>query len=145
MGFLVCVLDGDILRSGINSDLSLSKDDRKENIRRTAHIAKIVSDVGVITICSLISPYKDLRDHARFIIGNDFKEIFVKCPVAECKKRDPKGLYAKQERGEIFGLTGVDAEYEEPLSPDLIIETDKYDINYCVDSIIDLILKNLRA
>jgi len=139
LGFLVCILDGDKLRQGLNSDLSLSEKDRKENIRRTAHVAKLFSETGIVVICSLISPYIKARELARSIIGAEFKEIYIKCPIEECKKRDPKGLYAKHDRGEIKGLTGIDAPYEEPLSPDLVIETDKKDIKECVNLIVRLL------
>jgi len=145
LGYLTCNLDGDVLRKGLNSDLSFSEADRKENIRRVAHTTKLLSDLGIITICGFISPYRDSRDFVRGIIGSSFKEIYVKCPIEECERRDPKGLYAKQRSGRMKGLTGIDAPYEEPLQAELVLETNKFDVDTCATKVIELIKKDLNG
>ena len=123
LGRLVTVLDGDNLRTGLNSDLGFTETDRVENIRRTAEVAKIFAETGIVVAVSLISPYRQDRARARDIIRPDrFAEIFVSTPLSICEKRDPKGLYKKARSGEIPNFTGIDAPYEEPLSPDLVVE-----------------------
>ena len=115
-------LDGDNLRHGLNGDLGFSADDRAENVRRTAHAARLLADAGVVAIASLVSPYAADRAAARAShdeTGLDFVEVWVSTPVEECERRDPKGLYAKARAGEITGFTGVDDPYEAPGSPDL--------------------------
>lgn len=125
-GYLTQLLDGDNLRTGINSNLGFSEADRLENIRRAAETAKLFLNCGIITICSFISPTRQIRELARNIIGeNDFLEVYVNCPIEECERRDVKGLYAKARRGEIKQFTGIDAPFEEPLSPFIEIHTDK--------------------
>ena len=117
-------LDGDNLRTGLNNNLGFSDEDRIENIRRTAEVAKILADNGVIVICSLITPKGMLRDLARGILSRDFFEIHVKASYQTCSERDPKGLYAKAESGEIKAFPGRDAEFEAPQDPDLTIDTE---------------------
>jgi bifunctional enzyme CysN/CysC len=117
-------LDGDNLRHGLNGNLGFSAEDRAENVRRTAHAARLLADAGVVAIVSLVSPYAADRDAARAVhaeAGIDFLEVFVDTPLEECERRDPKGLYAKARRGEISGFTGVDDPYEAPSSPDLVL------------------------
>ena len=118
------ILDGDNLRHGLNADLGFSADDRAENIRRTAEVAALFADAGVVVVCSLISPMRADRDAARDVHTKadlPFTEVFVDTPLAECEARDPKGLYAKARAGEIAEFTGVSAPYEPPLTPDLHI------------------------
>lgn len=118
------ILDGDNLRHGLNADLGFSPDDRAENIRRTAEVAALFADAGVVVVCSLISPMRADRDAARGVHAKadlPFTEVFVDTPLAECEARDPKGLYAKARTGEIPEFTGVSAPYEPPLTPDLHI------------------------
>ena len=118
------ILDGDNLRHGLNADLGFSAEDRAENIRRTAEVAALFADAGVVVICSLISPMRADRDAARAVHAKadlPFTEVFVDTPLAECEARDPKGLYAKARAGEIAEFTGVSAPYEPPLTPDLHI------------------------
>jgi adenylylsulfate kinase len=141
LGYLTYVLDGDNIRTGLNSDLTLQEHHRHENVRRIAEVAALFADSGVIVICAVISPLSEMRKTARRIIGKDFCEIYIKCSLEECKKRDPKGLYAKQERGEIIGLTGVDAPYNVPESPELILETDKEDVSSCIEKVISFLKK----
>jgi bifunctional enzyme CysN/CysC len=117
-------LDGDNLRHGLNENLGFSAEDRTENVRRTAHAARLLADAGTISVVSLVSPYAADRAAARQAheaAGLEFVEIFVDTPVEECERRDPKGLYAKARAGEIEGMTGVDDPYEAPTSPDLVL------------------------
>jgi adenylyl-sulfate kinase len=118
------LLDGDNLRHGLNGNLGFEPGDRKENIRRTAHVARLFADAGVVALVSLVSPYREDRALARSLHADDglpFLEVWVSTSAEECARRDPKGLYARARRGEIKGLTGVDAPYEEPEHPDLEI------------------------
>jgi len=115
-------LDGDNLRHGLNGNLGFSPQDRAENVRRTAHAAKLLADAGTIAIVSLVSPYAADRELARQVHADDdlpFLEVYVNTPLEECERRDPKGLYAKARAGEITGFTGVDAPYEPPAAPDV--------------------------
>lgn len=137
---LCYILDGDILRKGLNADLGLSQEDRDENIRRISEVANILADAGLIVICAVISPYSLTRQKARESAKVRFFEVYVKCSVEECSKRDTKGLYAKQRKGIIKGLTGVDAPYEEPTNAEIVIETDKYSVDKCVKDIIENII-----
>ncbi len=123
-GYTVQVLDGDNIRSGINNNLGFSLEDREENIRRIAEIAKLYAQTGVITLCSFISPTRSIRKQAKKIIGEkDFLEIYVDTPLKICEKRDVKGLYAKARAGELPGFTGIDSPYEKPRHPFLRIGT----------------------
>jgi adenylylsulfate kinase len=122
-GKYVIILDGDNLRSGLNADLGFSDEDRNENIRRTAEVAKILSNNGAIVVLSLITPQEIFRAKAREIIGENYKEIFIKADFETCQKRDVKGLYAKQAKGEIKYFTGVGSDFVDPLNPDLLIDT----------------------
>ncbi|REK61240.1 MAG: adenylyl-sulfate kinase [Brevibacillus sp.] len=118
------VLDGDNIRHGLNRGLGFSTADRKENIRRIAEVAKLFVDAGVIVLTAFISPFREDRELARGLVEPDeFVEIYVKCPLEECERRDPKGLYRKARSGEIAEFTGITSPYEEPLSPELIVES----------------------
>ena len=124
-GCYCTVLDGDNVRHRLNKNLGFSPDDRKENIRRIGEVAKLFADIGIIVFAAFISPYAEDRDDARALSEpGRFVEVFCKCTVDECARRDPKGLYEKARRGEIKGFTGVDAPYEEPSNPELVIDTD---------------------
>jgi len=125
-GRYVVILDGDNFRHGLNSDLGFSDDDRCENVRRVAEVAKMFAAQGVITIVSVITPKRSLREQARKIIGNKFREIFIKASYETCAQRDPKGLYAKVAAGQIKQFTGKDSGFEEPDSADLILETESH-------------------
>lgn len=121
---LTKVLDGDNIRLGINNNLSFNDDDRLENVRRTAEIAKLFVECGVVTICCLVSPTIKIRKLAKKIIGqSDFYEIFINTPLKQCKKRDTKGLYKKAENGMVKNFTGVSAPYQAPTKPILSIPT----------------------
>lgn len=118
------VLDGDDLRHGLCGDLGFSLDDRRENVRRAAHAAKLFFDAGHVVICALISPIAVVRAAARATVpGGRFFEVYVQCPLAECRRRDPKGLYAKAQRGEIADFTGLTSPYEAPAAPEITIDT----------------------
>jgi adenylylsulfate kinase len=137
MGRLTYVLDGDNIRHGLNKDLGFSPEDRDENIRRISEVACLFADAGVITITAFISPYKKLRNFCRELAGNGrFLEIYTKASLETCEERDPKGLYKKARAGEIKNLTGIDAPYEEPENPELIVDTDKYNVEESADIVI---------
>ena len=124
-GKLTKLLDGDNVRTGLNSGLGFSDDDRRENIRRVGEVARLFVSAGVITICSFITPAKSLRSLARQIIGeDDFLEVYVKCSFEKCAERDVKGLYAKARDGGVKHFTGKDSAFEEPDEADLIIDTE---------------------
>jgi len=123
---LAYVLDGDNVRHGLNKNLGFSAEDREENIRRIGEVAKLFADAGFITMTSFISPYARDREIARELhneTGLFFVEVFVDAPIEICEQRDPKGIYKKARRGEIKGFTGIDAPYEPPTNPELVIKT----------------------
>ena len=124
-GRLVTVLDGDVLRRGLTSDLGFSPADRDENIRRAGEVAALFADAGAIVVAAFISPYRAARRRARRAAGpGQFVEVFVDTPLAECERRDPKGLYRRARAGEVAEFTGIDAPYEPPESPELVLATD---------------------
>lgn len=123
-GVLAAVLDGDDLRHGLCGDLGFSMEDRRTNVRRAAHAARLFFDAGHVVICALISPTAEGRGAARAALPDGrFFEVYVRCPLAECRRRDPKGLYAKASRGEIADFTGVSSPYEPPAAPEIVIDT----------------------
>tara|TARA_B100000945_G_C20331208_1_gene572503 strand:+ start:84 stop:695 length:612 start_codon:yes stop_codon:yes gene_type:complete len=143
MGLQTYILDGDNVRMGLNKDLGFSAEDRTENIRRITEVAKLFADSGSIILTAFISPYREDRDKAREIISNDdFIEIFVSADLSVCEDRDPKGLYKKARSGEIKGFTGIDAPYEAPLNPELIVETDKNSIEESAQIVVDYLIEN---
>lgn len=124
-GRMVKVLDGDNVRAGLNKNLGFSDEDRLENIRRVAEVAKLFADSGIVTIASFITPNNELRSLAREIIGDeDLLEVYVKASFETCSERDPKGLYAKVKAGEVKQFTGKDSAFEEPNNPDLVVDTE---------------------
>lgn len=143
MGLHTYILDGDNVRMGLNKDLGFSPQDRTENIRRITEVAKLFADSGSIVLTAFISPYQEDRDKAREIIGEqDFIEIFISADLSVCEERDPKGLYKKARSGEIKGFTGIDAPYEAPLDPELIVETDKNNIEECSQIVVNYLSQN---
>jgi len=120
----VVILDGDALRAGMNSDLGFSESDRTENVRRVAELAKVLAGQGLTVVCSLISPMRHQRELARSIVGEPFREVFIRCSLETVATRDVKGLYARAQAGEIANFTGITAAYEEPEAPDLVIDTE---------------------
>lgn len=144
-GHQVCVLDGDNLRNGLNKDLGFSRQDRRENIRRIAATAKLFVDAGLVVIVAVISPYRTDRVLARNLFPEgDFLEVYVKCPLTVCEQRDVKGLYKRARSHEIPHFTGISAPYEEPLAPDLLIETDQLDIEECIDQLRSFLREKLN-
>jgi bifunctional enzyme CysN/CysC len=132
-GMQVTRLDGDNVRHGLNADLGFSRADRQENIRRIGHIARLLYDTGQIVLCTFVSPYREDRDAVRSLFPKgEFEEVYVKVSLAEARRRDPKGLYAKVDAGEIIGFTGVDEPFEEPEQPELTIETEEQDLTAAV-------------
>lgn len=138
-GRMTTILDGDNLRTGLNQHLGFSDDDRRENIRRVAHVAKIFAQQGILTLVSVITPRQELRDLARDIIGSDYYEVFVKASYDLCEKRDVKGLYAKAATGEIENFTGKDSQFEEPTRPDLIIDTEGQEVADSVTTLLEAV------
>ena len=144
-GFLCKVLDGDNIRTGLNSNLGFSAEDRAENIRRIAEVCKLFDDTGIITIASFVSPTEDLRQIARNIIGqDDFFEVYMSTPLAECERRDVKGLYAKARKGEIKEFTGVSAPFEAPERPDLSLDTSVLSVEQSVNRLLELIVPKVE-
>lgn len=143
LGVKTYILDGDNLRFGINCDLRFSAEDRKENIRRIAEISKLFVEAGIVMIVAAISPFNQDRQQARqkFAEG-EFVEIFVKCSLEECERRDPKGLYKKARAGEITSFTGISSPYEEPLNPELIVESDKQSLEEMVQQVLTYLKAN---
>ena len=140
MGKLSYILDGDNIRHGLNKDLGFSPEDRKENIRRISEVASLFADAGFITITAFISPYRVDRDFCRGLAGEGrFIEIYAKASLDTCEKRDPKGMYKKARAGIIKEFTGISAPYEEPLNPELVIDTDKESIQDSTDKVINKI------
>ena len=132
------VLDGDNVRHGLNKDLGFSPEDRDENIRRISEVAHLFSDSGTITLTAFISPYRKLREFCRNLQDTDrFFEVYCKAALKTCEERDPKGLYKKARNGEIKQFTGIDAPYEEPENPELILDTDKYNVEECAEQVIE--------
>ena len=123
-GYRAEILDGDLIRQHLSRDLSFSKEDRDENIRRIGFIAEMLTRNGILVLVAAISPYRNVRDAVHQKIGR-FLEVFVDAPLAVCEQRDPKGLYRKARRGELPGFTGIDDPYEEPLIPDVRCCTDQ--------------------
>jgi adenylyl-sulfate kinase len=141
LGNLAFILDGDNVRHGLNVDLGFSSEDRTENIRRIGQVAALFSQTGVITIVSFISPYIVGRQIARKSVGKDrFIEVYLNVPLEECEKRDPKGLYKKARAGKITDFTGIDAPYEQPENPELVIQTYKFTPEECARHILDELL-----
>ena len=139
-GLLCRILDGDNIRSGINANLGFTEEDRRENIRRIAEVSKLFVDTGIITIAAFISPTEELRQLAADIIGKtDFKEIYISTPIAECERRDVKGLYAKARRGEVKHFTGISAPFEAPTHPALSLDTSVCPLEECVLKLLQLL------
>ncbi|MBI4681890.1 MAG: adenylyl-sulfate kinase [Nitrospirae bacterium] len=136
----VYVLDGDNIRHGLNSNLSFSREDRRENLRRIVEVSKLFVDAGMLVLAAFIFPYREDREYMRKRFeGDNFLEIYVKCPIEICEMRDPKGQYKKARAGIIKGYTGIDSPYDEPKKPDLIIDTEKTDIKNAGQMVIQLL------
>jgi len=139
-GIRTYVLDGDNVRHGLNSNLGFSPEDRKENIRRIGEMARLMADAGIVVFTAFISPYREDRDTVRKLFAGDhFYEVFVKCSLEECERRDPKGLYKKARAGIIKNYTGISSPYEEPLAPELVVDTELLTIEESVNQVIDFL------
>ena len=140
-GCLSYVFDGDNVRHGLCSDLGFSAEDRTENIRRIAEMCKLFVDAGVVALTAFISPLHSDREMVRKLMGEDFIEVYCRCPVEVCEERDVKGLYKKARAGEIKDFTGISAPYEAPENPDLVIDTDQISLEESVKQVMDLLLE----
>ncbi len=139
-GRIVYRLDGDSLRQGLNAGLGFSEEDRKENIRRAAEVARLFQDAGLVVLASFISPQRAMRAHARNITPKGaFMEVYVKASVETCVERDPKGFYKKALAGEIKDYTGIAQDYEEPEAPELVLDTEKQSLEECVEQVLQAI------
>lgn len=143
-GYNVYVLDGDVLRRGINSDLGYSAEDRHENIRRAGEIAALFADAGLIVLAAFLSPYAGDRAVARRAASTRFHEVFVRASVEACERRDPRGLYRRARAGEIAEFTGVSAPYEPPLQPELELDTERLSVDEAVDRLVRYIDERVR-
>ncbi|MCD9550369.1 adenylyl-sulfate kinase [Photobacterium carnosum] len=138
LGYHTYLLDGDNVRHGLCKDLGFSDQDRRENIRRIGEVATLMADSGLIVLSAFISPHREERQLVRDLLPQgEFIEVFVDTPLAECEKRDPKGLYKKARAGEIKQFTGIDAEYQPPLQPEIRLAADSYNINELVEQCIN--------
>ncbi|HWB62305.1 MAG TPA: adenylyl-sulfate kinase [Chitinophagales bacterium] len=144
-GFLTMVLDGDNIRAGINNNLGFTNEDRTENIRRIAEVAKLFAGCGIVTICSFVSPTNAIREMAKSIIGaDDFLEVYVNTPLEECERRDVKGLYAKARTGEVKDFTGISAPFEAPAKPALEVKTEKKSVEESVNEVVSFVLPQIK-
>ncbi|GAB4126475.1 MAG: adenylyl-sulfate kinase [Raineya sp.] len=142
-GFLTQSLDGDNLRGGLNNNLGFSEEDRLENIRRAAEVAKLFVNCGVIVIASFICPTQNTQAMVRKIVGEDFIEVFVDCPLEICEQRDVKGLYAKARAGHLKNFTGIDSPFEAPENPDLIVKTHLLSVKECIEQIQNFVMPKI--
>jgi adenylyl-sulfate kinase len=132
------ILDGDNIRHGLNRDLGFSREDRQENIRRIAEVARLMNEAGVIVITAFISPYIEDRRRAREVIGHEpFLETFIDTPLEICEMRDPKGLYKKARSGEIPQFTGITDPYEPPAEPEIVLKTESLSVDQSVEKLLD--------
>jgi len=131
------LLDGDNVRLGLNKNLGFSDADRTENIRRIGEVGKLFVDAGLIVITAFISPFRADRDLVRALVApGEFIEVYVRAPLNVCEQRDPKGLYKKARAGAIKQFTGIDSPYEEPLNPEIVLDTDTQDLQSCVKTLL---------
>ena len=146
-GIASMILDGDNLRHGLCADLGFSLQDRAENIRRAGEAARMMAESGLVVISSLISPLRKEREAVRSAChasGVNFAEVLVNAPLAECEKRDPRGLYRKARSGEIKGFTGIDSPYEAPERPDLVLHTEREKVEASVEALLQFVLGLVR-
>lgn len=144
MGKKTMLLDGDNVRMGLNSNLGFSDEDRVENIRRIAEVAKLMNDAGLIVITAFISPYRHDRENAKQIIGDGFREVYVSTSIEECEKRDVKGLYKAAREGKIAQFTGITSPYEIPEHADVVVDPAEMDVETCVNHILEQLKSLLR-
>lgn len=141
-GISCYVLDGDNIRHGLNRDLGFSPEDRTENIRRIGEVAKLFVDAGLIVMTAFISPCREDRENVRRLLGDgEFIEVYVKCDLTECERRDPKGIYRLARSGGVTSFTGISAPYEKPLTPDVLLETDVKTPDQCLSILLNYLLE----
>ena len=145
MGYQVYVLDGDNMRHGLNSDLGFSPEERAENIRRVGEVAALMARAGIVVITAFISPYRSDRERARRAAGSNFHEVYVRADLATCEARDPKGLYRRARAGEIVDFTGVSAPYEEPQTPELVLDTAELSTESAVESLVGYVRERFNV
>ncbi len=137
------ILDGDNIRHGLNKNLNFSPEDRTENIRRIGEVAKLFTDANIITIAAFVSPYREDRNNVRKLLeGGEFIEVYVKCSVEVCEERDTKGLYKKARTGEVKDFTGISAPYEEPLNPEITIDSSTLSIEESTRAVLNYLEEN---
>ena len=142
--FKTYLLDGDNIRTGLNSDLDFSDHSRKENIRRIGEVAKLFLDSGLVVLSAFISPFEEDRNQVRTIVGTaNFLEVFVDCPLEICEQRDVKGLYKKARAGEVKNFTGITSPYERPLNPDITVNTHLQSLDESLTLLIDYIIPRI--
>ena len=144
-GRFTMILDGDNLRSGLNSNLTFTDDDRRENIRRTAEVAKLFASAGVVTFVSLITPREAFRAMAREIVGEGFSEVYVRASFEACARRDPKGLYQKAAGGGVANFTGKDSSFEEPDAADLVLDTESESVEGCAEQLLEFVRQRVTV
>ncbi|MBB6461661.1 adenylyl-sulfate kinase [Flammeovirga kamogawensis] len=145
LGYFTMLLDGDNLRTGVNSNLGFSEEDRMENVRRSAEVSKLFASAGIVTICSLISPTEEIREAAQDIIGKeDFYQVHIDCPFEVCAERDVKGLYKKALAGEIKNFTGLDSPFDIPANPFVRIPTDKQSLEESLKQLVEAVLPVIK-
>jgi len=142
-GWYTYLLDGDNVRHGLNGDLGFCAADRRENIRRVGEVSRLFVDAGMVVLTALISPFREDRERVRELFGPaEFVEIFLDCPLEICEQRDPKGLYRRARAGELPEFTGIDSPYEEPVAPELIVNTGEHEIAECVELITEYLFQH---
>jgi len=142
MGCRSYVIDGDIMRTGLCRDLDFSIEGRNENIRRVGEVAKVMVDAGIIAVTAFISPLRNQRRGVRALVEpGDFIEVFCRCPLPVCEKRDPKGLYRRARAGQIPDFTGISSPYEDPEHPELALDTATLEVKECVNMIVTLLVE----
>ena len=144
-GIRTYILDGDNVRTGLNSDLDFSAASREENIRRIAHVSALMKDAGILVLSAFVSPYQKDRDFVREVAGGDFSEVFISTPLEVCEQRDVKGLYAKARAGEISNFTGISAPFEAPVNPELDVPTHTMSIEEAAAMVVAYIIPKITG
>ena len=145
-GCYTYLLDGDNVRHGLNGDLGFSEADRRENIRRIGEVSKLFTDAGMVVLAAFISPYRADRDRVRALFApGEFLEIYLRCPLATCEERDPKGLYRQARAGLLPEFTGIDSPYEEPSNPELTVDTGQTAVEDAVEGIVGFLRTRLTV
>lgn len=145
LGVRTYTLDGDNVRHGLCSDLGFSESEREENLRRVAEVAKLFVDAGIVVLCAFVAPLRRHRELFKNIVGHDdVIEVYCRCPLEVCERRDPKGMYARARAGLIENYTGISAPYEEPDNPDLVIDTHIYSVDKAGDILVKYILEKIK-